>query len=129
MIHKPICQYFGTRHEVTHLDPPGDSISQGAYDMISTAWREHHDVDPPENEVLNIYDIGKDRLVKWVQSPTYYFASFRSHVPDYMTGETDEAAWVEPEEVVRSMFAMLMPDATPVPSCEAEKLPSDRLTT
>ena len=101
VIHKPICQYFGTRHEVTRLDPPGDSISQGAYDMISTAWREHHGVDPPENEVLNIYDIGKDRLVKWVQSPTYYFASFRSHVPDCMTGETDEAAWVEPEEMIR----------------------------
>lgn len=101
MIHKPTCLYFGAKHEVTHAEPPGETISQAAYDLISAAWRDHHGFDPSESEVLAMFDMGKHHMVRWIQSPTYYFASFRSHIPEAMTGETDEAAWLEPAEMIR----------------------------
>lgn len=101
MIHKPRCRYFGITHEVTHMEPPGQAISRGAYDLISAAWREHHCIEPSENDVMRLYDMRKDQVVKWIQSPTYYFASFRSHIPEAMTGETDEAAWVRPDEMIQ----------------------------
>lgn len=101
MIYKPRCLYFGACHEVTHAESPGDSISQGAYDLIVTAWREHHGNEPTESDVLALFDMGKDHRVKWIQSPTYFFAAFKSHVPEAMTGETDEAGWLRPEDLVR----------------------------
>ena len=100
VIHKPVCRYFGDRHEVTKGESPGDSISKGAYDLISRAWTMERGFEPSESEVLEVFDAAHSMMVTWLQSPTYHLAAFRSHVPQEMTGETDEAAWVNPLEII-----------------------------
>lgn len=101
VIHKPVCRYFGERHEVTKGESPGDSISKGAYDLIFRAWTVELGFKPSEPEVLEVFDATRSMLVTWLQSPTYHLAAFRSHVPHEMTGETDEAAWVNPLEIIK----------------------------
>jgi len=93
VIYKPRCLYFGEHVEVTKSEPPGSSISRGAFEMLAEAWRLHHGVSPQEFEIMELYDRARDEAVIWRQSPTYFFAALKSHCPEEMTGETDETAW------------------------------------
>jgi 8-oxo-dGTP pyrophosphatase MutT (NUDIX family) len=93
MIYKPQCLYFGNPVEVTKSEPPGASISRGAYELLAEAWRSHHGAEADEADILGLYDQAQGENVIWRQSPTYFLAAFKSHCPEEMTGETDETAW------------------------------------
>ncbi len=100
------CHYFGTLIEVHAGQPPGERISQGAFDLLR---RAAHEAGLGDSEFLarryELFDACRQVPVCWQQYPVYHVLAFSRRAPQRLTGESERVRWWSLEELSAALAA------------------------
>ncbi len=100
----PTCDYFGQVIAVHGGAPPGDVMSQAAFDLLRRAAL---DAGLAEAEFMarryELFDALHEVRVLWQQQPVYHVLAFRWRAPERLNGESQRIRWWSFDELAAAI--------------------------